>query len=68
MHALSPAARGAALTAAIVLAISVPTSSAPSSAPETQVWIDVATHDIAGMPDLGILGRWGRAILPTKAR
>lgn len=56
MPKFHPVARGAALTVAIAAAVSVPASSAPSSVPETQVWIDVATHDVAGMPDLGILG------------
>ena len=32
-----------------------PGSSAPSSTPETQVWIDVATHNQAGMPDMGAM-------------
>ncbi|WP_164978687.1 hypothetical protein [Pseudoxanthomonas composti] len=41
--------------AATVLA-SLPASSAPSQAPQTQVWIDVATHTMAGMPDLGFMG------------
>lgn len=38
------------------LLLAVPASSAPSSAPPTQVWIDVATHHMAGMPDMGALG------------
>ena len=42
------------LTLALAAAVSValPASSAPSG-PETQVWIDVATHHQAGMPDMG---------------
>ncbi|WP_372016700.1 hypothetical protein [Pseudoxanthomonas sp. 10H] len=31
----------------------LPAGSAPSGGPETQVWIDVATHHQAGMPDMG---------------
>ena len=44
------------LALATVLAIALPASSAPPAGPETQVWIDVATHSMAGMPDLGALG------------
>ena len=42
------------LTLALAAAVSValPASSAPPG-PETQVWIDVATHHQAGMPDMG---------------
>ncbi|SDR04881.1 hypothetical protein SAMN05428982_3057 [Pseudoxanthomonas sp. CF385] len=42
-----------ALATAIAAA---PAASAPTSGPPTQVWIDVATHSMAGMPDLGPLG------------
>lgn len=38
------------------LLVALPASSAPTAGPPTQVWIDVATHDIAGMPDLGAMG------------
>jgi hypothetical protein len=48
--------RTTALTAAIVGAFALPASSAPPAGPKTQVWIDIATHSMAGMPDLGILG------------
>ena len=41
---------------ATALIVAVPASSAPPAGPETQVWIDVATHSMAGMPDLGALG------------
>lgn len=44
----------AALGATLLIAL--PASSAPTAGPPTQVWIDVATHDMAGMPDLGPLG------------
>jgi len=37
------------------LVAALPAASAPPS-PPVQVWIDVATHDMAGMPDLGGLG------------
>ena len=52
MHALRrtlPLAIAAAVLAAVP-------ASAQKSAIETQVWIDVATHAMAGMPDLGALG------------
>jgi hypothetical protein len=44
------------LALATALLIALPASSAPPAGPETQVWIDVATHSMAGMPDLGMLG------------
>lgn len=40
------------LALAITLLVAMPASSAPSAGPETQVWIDVATHNQAGMPDM----------------
>lgn len=50
-HAL-PLALAAALLAAL------PASSAPPG-PPTQVWIDVATHSMPGMPDPGAMGGLG---------
>lgn len=44
------------LALATALIVALPASSAPPAGPETQVWIDVATHSMAGMPDLGMLG------------
>ena len=41
---------------AMTLLVAMPASSAPPPGPPTQVWIDVATHGMAGMPDLGIMG------------
>jgi hypothetical protein len=41
---------------AIALLVALPASSATTTAPKTQVWIDVATHHMAGMPDMGALG------------
>jgi len=38
------------------LLVVVPASAQKASGPETQVWIDVATHHMAGMPDMGPLG------------
>jgi hypothetical protein len=49
-------ARTTVLTAAIAAAFALPASSAPPAGPKTQIWIDLATHGMAGMPDLGILG------------
>ena len=40
----------------LTLLVALPASSAPQASPPTQVWIDVATHGMAGMPDLGIMG------------
>ena len=44
----------AAAIAASLLAFPV---SSQNKAPKTQVWIDVATHDMAGMPGMGGMGR-----------
>ena len=44
------------LALATALLVALPASSAPTAGPPTQVWIDVATHSMAGMPDLGIMG------------
>jgi hypothetical protein len=46
----------AAAIAATLLAL--PAASQQAKAPKTQVWIDVATHDMAGMPDMGGMGRF----------
>lgn len=50
--------RGALTMALAVVAISSVSvaGSAPATGPKTQVWIDVATHSMAGMPDMGGLG------------
>lgn len=45
-----------AVAAAIASALALPAGSAPSQIPETQVWIDVSTHNFAGMPDMGAMG------------
>jgi hypothetical protein len=39
------------------LAMALPATGQQAKAPKTQVWMDVATHDMAGMPDMGGLGR-----------
>ena len=44
------------LALAATVLVALPASSAPPAGPPTQVWIDVATHSMAGMPDLGIMG------------
>ncbi len=42
---------------ALATAIAVmPAASQQNKAPKTQVWIDLATHSFAGMPDMGPLG------------
>jgi hypothetical protein len=40
----------------IAVLLAAPASSAPPAGPKTQVWIDAATHNMAGMPDMGALG------------
>lgn len=55
-HRYRTASLAAALAFAIALA--VPASSAPPAGPPTQVWIDVATHHMANMPDMGAMGRF----------
>ncbi|MBS0226703.1 MAG: hypothetical protein JSS25_10230 [Proteobacteria bacterium] len=55
MHAHHRLLRATALAAALATLVVLPAGSAPS-APKTQVWIDVATHSMAGMPDMGGLG------------
>jgi len=42
-----------AITAAVAIA---PAASEQQKSPKTQVWIDVATHGFAGMPDMGFMG------------
>lgn len=51
--------RALPLAAASALLVAIPAASQRQHAPETLVWIDVATHDMAGMPDLGGLGVLG---------
>lgn len=62
MSMLSHRCRPAPLAVAVVLATAVapPADGAPPQAPPTQVWIDVATHDMAGMPDMTAMGGTGR--------
>lgn len=49
-----------AVAVALVVAVALPADSAPSQAPPTQVWIDVATHNMAGMPGMGAMGGMSR--------
>ncbi|MCW5580484.1 MAG: hypothetical protein KIS72_04010, partial [Luteimonas sp.] len=51
-----PVRRPLALALGATLLAALPIGSAQNRGPETQVWIDVATHSMAGMPDLGALG------------
>lgn len=51
----------AAVTTTLVLAL--PASSAPGKAPPTQLYVDVATHAMPGMPDMGGLGRFAMGAL-----
>lgn len=53
-HAILPCS---AIAAALLLAL--PSSAAAPSAPPTRVWIDVATHHMAGMPDMEAMGGLG---------
>lgn len=55
MHARHRLWRVTALATATAFVV-LPAGSAPSTAPKTQVWIDVATHSMAGMPEMGGLG------------
>lgn len=64
MSQLRPFVLAAAVTATVCLAASaLPASSAPPADPKTQVWIDIATHDIAGMPDMGGMGRFAMGMM-----
>ena len=49
------------LAIATALLVAIP-ASAQKSAVETQVWIDVATHDLVGMPDMGPVSGIARAM------
>ena len=51
-----PVRRPLVLALGATLLAALPIGSAQNRGPETQVWIDVATHSMAGMPDLGALG------------
>jgi hypothetical protein len=46
------------LAAAIAASLLALPAASQQNAPKTQVWIDVATHDMAGMPDMGGMGRF----------
>lgn len=52
---MRPVHRSLFVACCITLA-AAPASSAPPAGPPTQVWIDVATHSMAGMPDMGAMG------------
>jgi len=53
---MNPVRRPLVLALGATLLVALPIGSAQNKGPETQVWIDVATHSMAGMPDLGALG------------
>jgi len=44
------------LMAMAVVIAAAPAASQQNKSPKTQVWIDLATHDFAGMPDMGGMG------------
>lgn len=48
----------ASAIAATLLVAGTASAAPPAQGPKTQVWMDVATHEMAGMPDLGGLGRF----------
>jgi hypothetical protein len=48
--------RPACLIAMIAVLVVAPAASQQQKIPKTQVWIDVATHSFAGMPDMGFMG------------
>ncbi len=54
------------LAAAATLLVAIPAASQQNQTPETLVWIDVATHDMAGMPDLGPLGGLAGRMMGTR--
>ena len=51
------------LALATALLVALPASSAPPAGPPTQVWIDVATHSMAGMPDMGMMGGFANRMM-----
>ena len=51
------------LALAATLLVALPASSAPPAGPPTQVWIDVATHSMAGMPDMGMMGGFANSMM-----
>jgi len=44
-------------TALVAALIALPVASQQAKAPKTHLWMDVATHTMAGMPDMGGMGR-----------
>ena len=58
---MNPIRHPLTLGLAAAVSVALPASSAPSG-PETQVWIDVATHHQAGMPDMGSM--MGPRVMP----
>lgn len=53
-----------AMTAMVAVA---PAASPKQKSPKTQVWIDVATHAFAGMPDMGFMGGLAMGALGGKS-
>lgn len=51
------------LALATSVLVALPASSAPPAGPPTQVWIDVATHSMAGMPDMGMMGGFANSMM-----
>lgn len=48
---------------AATLLVALPANSTPPAGPPTQVWIDVATHSMAGMPDMGMMGGFANRMM-----
>ena len=49
-------AQALTITAGIGLLLALPAASQQGKTPKTQLWLDVATHSMAGMPSMGGLG------------
>ncbi|QNP40710.1 hypothetical protein [Lysobacter solisilvae (ex Woo and Kim 2020)] len=59
----SPRSPALALAPIAVLVVATSGSAAAPAGPKTQVWMDVATHHMAGMPDMGGFGRFAAGMM-----